>query len=133
MPEPKAAETKQNSHLLRKIRVVQHHHPRRTKVTTEIDYGDVVEVSELTTSQKPLETTYQKNNAINPEKVSYGYIGQLEVFSYKNSVDSFIIGANGVSYRVPIDCWRSLFRVGCRIGNVNGLNYRKKVKSNESR
>jgi hypothetical protein len=107
---------------------VKHTHPKRSWVEIGNDYGDIVEISKLTTKEKPIETVYQKNKQINPEKISYGYIGLIEYFSYKNHVDDLLYSLNGVCYRVPIQIWRQFFTVGMRIRNRDKRKWQKKAK-----
>lgn len=116
------------THLTRKVQTVKHKHPKRSKITSVVDYGDIVEITELTTNEKMTETTYEKNNQSNPEKVSFGWIGQLECFTYKNERNSFFIGANGVCYRVPIDECRALIRLYSKTADYFHLRRKKKAK-----
>lgn len=120
-------------HFKRKIQTIKHKHPKRTTLNLTVDYGDIKEITELTSIETPKETVLAKLKEMNPEKISFGFFGQFEVFTYKSCKDNFLISVNGTVYRVPIECWRGLCKLQCRIRGYYGFNLKKKVKNDSKK
>jgi len=115
-------------HLQKKYKIVKHQHPKRTSLILEADYGDVLEKTVLTALEKPITTILQKNKEKNPKKISFGYIGTLEAFSYENERSFFFLGQNEISYRIPIDNCRAFIRLYSRISDYFGIRNHKRFK-----
>lgn len=108
--------SKTQPHETRKYKTVKHRHPKRTEMILAVDYGDMIEVTKITSVEKPVNKLEYKNEK-NPEKIYIQDIGQLRIFVYKNNRDYFFVSSKDGVYSIKSDLALLLSRAHLKLVN----------------